>query len=258
MKGELHFDNNFETYNDVRPGYPNEIYELISKYKSFDKKSKILEIGAGNGVASKDVYEKWLSKLTLIEPGDNFCKLLQNRFNNIEDIKIKNTTFEKYSDKTLFDAVISATAFHWVDLSVKYKKSYEILENDGLLILFWNYYGIEDVKMENLIQNIYIKYGMGKNDNKNGYERQIEIINDRKHEIEDSNYFKIIDSMIVKRTFEYSTNKNTQLLKTFPNHSQLDENFFKEIESIIEENDGKINLRVLTNIEICEKSGHSI
>jgi hypothetical protein len=38
----LHFDTHSGIYSDVRPGYPNEVYETISKYKL--KNDKIMKI----------------------------------------------------------------------------------------------------------------------------------------------------------------------------------------------------------------------
>jgi 16S rRNA A1518/A1519 N6-dimethyltransferase RsmA/KsgA/DIM1 with predicted DNA glycosylase/AP lyase activity len=109
----LHFDTHSKIYNDVRPGYSNEIYETISKYKLFNKNTNILEIGSGNGIASREIYNKWQPKLTLIEPGGNLCNILKDRFDKNNDIKIYNTSFEEYTNETVFDAIFSATAFHW-------------------------------------------------------------------------------------------------------------------------------------------------
>ncbi|MCL2478265.1 MAG: class I SAM-dependent methyltransferase, partial [Treponema sp.] len=209
-KETLHFDNNFLTYNKIRPGYPKEIYEMVSKHKKLDGNSAVLEIGAGNGIASREIYDNWHPKLTLIEPGKNFCSILAEQFTNIKDIKIENTTFDKYNSTILYDAIFSATAFHWLDISLKYKKSFEMLKEDGLLVLYWNYYGIEDTEMENSIQSIYLKYGMGTEDGKNGYEKQIDKINSRRKEIEESNYFKILEHKSIKRIIEYSASDNTK------------------------------------------------
>jgi SAM-dependent methyltransferase len=153
----LHFDSHSQIYDSVRPGYPQEIYEIISNYKKLGTNSNILEIGAGNGIASQEIYKKWKSKMILIEPGKNLCELLYDRFKNNKDITVKNKTFEKYQTGYKFDAIFSATAFHWLDLSIKYKKSFDLLNDDGLLILFWNNYGIENIEMENEIQKIYTK-----------------------------------------------------------------------------------------------------
>lgn len=249
-KEALHFDNNFENYDNIRPGYPKEIYEIISKYKTFDKNSKILEIGAGNGLASREIYSKWHCKLFLIEPGIDFCNFLNKKFGNIKDIKIENTTFEEYPNQIFFDAIFSATAFHWLDLSNKYKKSYEMLKNDGLLILYWNYYGIDDIEMENEMQKIYTKYGIGINDGKNGYERQLETIENRKKEFEENGYFRMLEHKTIKRVKEYTAENNIKLLRTFPDHSKLDEGFFAEIYKKINQNGNKIDVRIMTNLII--------
>lgn len=249
----LHFDNYYNEYNNIRPGYPNEIFEIISKLRYFDKDSNILEIGAGNGIASSEIYNKWKSKLTLIEPGKNFCELLQLKFKDNNDIKIENITFENYNGKILFDAIISATAFHWLDLSIKYEKSYRLLKNDGLLILFWNNYNFENNEIGNKIEKIYEKYGKGFSDKKSNYEKQMEKIENRRKEINESNYFKVIEHKILYNILEYTTTEYIQLLKTFSDHSELGYDFWLEMEQIIKENGNKINVKIIINLEIAKK-----
>jgi SAM-dependent methyltransferase len=263
MEGKaLHFDVNSEIYDGVRPGYPQEIYNLISKFKKFDSNSMILEIGAGNGIASQEIYNNWQSKMVLIEPGENLCKLLHNRFKNNKDIKVENIFFEVYENENLFDAIISATAFHWLDLSIKYKKSYDLLKNDGLLILYWNNYGIKGNEIGEEIQKVYSKYGSGTNNGKSAYERQMEKIECRKNEIEESNVFNIIEHKIIKNVLEYTSEKYINLLKTFPDHLNMEKGFFTKIKDIIKSNGNKIDIRITINLEIAkkklEKSGHSI
>jgi SAM-dependent methyltransferase len=249
----LHFDNNSQVYDNVRPGYPTELYEIISNYKIFDKNSNIIEIGAGNGIASQEIYDKWLSKLILIEPGNNLCKLLCQKFKNNKDIVIENTTFEEYQNKILFDAIFSATAFHWLEISTKYKKSYEVLKNNGLLVLYWNNYGIENDKIGDKIQKIYTKYGNGINDGKSVYERQMEKIEKRRREVEESKYFEIIEHKIIKNIKEYSADKYIKLLKTFSDHAKMGDGFFDEIKEIVIENGNKIDVRIIINLEIAKR-----
>jgi len=249
----LHFDNNFQIYDSVRPGYPQEVYEIISKYKKLETKSNILEIGAGNGIASQEMNNKWQSKMVLIEPGENLCELLYNKFKINKNIKIENTTFEKYQNQIIFDAIISATAFHWLDSSIKYKKSYDMLKDDGLLILFWNNFGIENEEMENAIQKVYTKYGKGTEDGKSTYERQMERIESRKTEIEESDLFEIIDHKIIKSTKEYKVENYIKLLKTFSDHLEMEEGFFEEIGDIIKQNGNNIKVRIVVNLEIAKK-----
>ena len=258
----LHFNNNSKIYDDVRPGYPQEVYEIIRKYKKFNSNSKILEVGAGNGIATQEIYKKWKSKIVLIEPGNDLCEILFKKFKNNDDIIIKNDFYENSNFENLFDAIISATAFHWPDLSIKYVKSYELLENDGLLILYWNNYGIENEKIGEEIQDVYNKYNMETNDSKSIYEKQIKKIESRKIEIEDSNLFDVVEHKLIKNVLVYSSEMYIKLLKTYSDHVKYSNKFFKEIEEIVKRNENKIEVRILINLEIAKKKvkkgGHFI
>jgi SAM-dependent methyltransferase len=249
----LHFDKNSQIYNNARHGYPKEIYEIISNYKIFGANSAILEIGAGNGIASQEIYNKWAPKLTLIEPGYSLCELSRQKFNENKNIIIKNTTFEEYQSGLLFDAIFSATAFHWIDAAIKYKKSYEILKDDGLLVLYWNNYGVENSDLEREIQEIYVKYGKGTGDGKSVYEKQMEKIDGRKKEIEKSRHFKIIEHKIMKNVTRCAGENYMTLLKTFSDHSRMEKEFFEEIREIIMKDGSEIDVRIITNLEIAGK-----
>jgi hypothetical protein len=249
----FHFNNNSQVYNEIRPGYPNEIYEIISEYRAFDKNSNILEIGAGNGIASQEIYNKWQSKLTLIEPGNNLCKILYGKFNDNKNIEIVNTLFEKYQNKILYDGIISATAFHWLELETKYKKSHELLKDDGLLILYWNNYSIESNEMNNDIQKIYTKNGSQMAGGKSIYEKQMEKIDNRKKEIEESKYFEIVEHKIIQWIKGYNSEGYIKLLNTFPDHSKYEKEFFDNIGEIIIKNGNKINIKIIVNLEIAKK-----
>jgi len=247
-----HFNDQFEIY-DIRPGYPQELYEAIGKYKTLDSHSTILEIGAGNGIASQEIYNMWGSKLTLLEPGRNFYEALTRIFTANKNIDIENTTFENFQTPLFYDVIFSATAFHWLDLSIKYRKSFELLKDDGLLILYWNNYLIENISIYSDIQAIYFKYGMGLNKGKNPQQIQLEKIESRKSEINDSGYFKVIDHSIFKNSLDYSPEAYIKLLQTFPDHAKLPESFFEEITQAISLKGNKIQIGVVTNLEIAEK-----
>ena len=252
-KNALHFNNNFETYDNVRPGYPKEVYETISKHIKLNKYSNILEIGAGNGIASQEIYNRWSPKLTLLEPGSNLVELLYQKFKSNKDIVIENTTFEEYRSEMFFDVIFSATAFHWLDIETKYKKAHDVLKKGGLLILYWNNYGIENNEMENKIQKIYTKYGNGISDGKTAYERQMEKIEKRRMEIEDSKYFKVLEHKIIKTVKGYNADNYIKLLETFPDHLNMDKRIFEEIKETIIKEENKIDVRIIINLEIANK-----
>jgi len=253
MNKSNHFNEQFEIYN-IRPGYPKELYDEIAENIVIDSHSKVLEIGGGNGIASREIYNKWGSKMVLIEPGRNFHKMLTHLFAANNDISIENTTFEKYQTSIKFDAMFSATSFHWLDHSVKYRKSSVLLKDGGRLILYWNNFQIEDAATNNEVQKLYTRYGMRSHKQENYQKIQLDKIESRKKEIAESGYFRIIKHSIFKNISNYSTDQYINLLRTFPDHSTLPESFFDEVASITSLNGNKIQVSILTNLEIAEKN----
>ena len=78
-------------------------------------------------------------------------------------------------------------------------------------------------------------------------------IENRKNEINESNYFRVIEHKIISNILEYTKDEYIQLLKTFPDHSELVNGFWLEMEQIIKENGNKIKVRLITNLEIADK-----
>ena len=252
------FDKIASTYKEARPEYNPEVYTCIESIKPYSKDSVLLEIGAGTGIATKEIADKWHSKIIAIEPGKNLREIAQSRLHDYSNVSFIKTTFENYTtDRMMFDGIFSATAFHWIDPDIKYKKAFNLLKNDGLLVLYWNNYGVQDEKVSESIQKLYMKYGM-KADKQSVREQQAENIKKRKDEIEGSGLFHIVKHAIFENTIKYETGKYINLLKTFSDHSKEKvpeiELFFQEISNVINSNHGVIDLNIKINLEIAQKT----
>mgnify|MGYP000846996746 CR=1 FL=1 len=112
--------------------------------------------------------------------------------------------------------ILSAQAFHWLDETIKYKKCYNLLKEDGYLVLFWyNSRGLtEEAKViDQRVNRIIGKYANRQSsDNKPERAAHSGVFKkeDRKAEIEDSGLFKILN------IFQYRTevmNNSEQYLK---------------------------------------------
>ncbi|MDC7224080.1 MAG: hypothetical protein PQJ60_10090, partial [Spirochaetales bacterium] len=66
---EITFNQKHREYKEVRPGYPDEIYENAARYGDFHENSRFLEIGAGHGNATEEVRSQWNPRITALEPG---------------------------------------------------------------------------------------------------------------------------------------------------------------------------------------------
>jgi SAM-dependent methyltransferase len=245
-------------YHEVRPGYPKEMYSQISKYKKFSFESKILEIGAGTGIATDELSENFNPNITVVEPCVDFFKILQKRFLGNHKIRIVNETFEKFDNyQCLYDGIFSATSFHWLDSNIKCEKSYEMLNNHGLLVIYWNNYLIQNDTVKNNIKEIYDKYGMPLEMVK-GTEKIIEEkINKRRKEIENCSLFQILEHKLYERVISYTPDKFLKLIKTFADQPlekvPAIESFFKEMQKFTDDLNKQIDIKVITNLEIASK-----
>ena len=244
------FNENADNYNAARPGYPKQLYETIDRHKHFDENSYVLEIGAGTGIASFEIYKKWNPGLVLIEPGNKLCEILRGKFMD-KRIEIVNTTFENYGNNKLFDGIFSATSFHWLDRSTKYAKCFNLLKPDGLLSVYWNRYAVADNGIGDEIQRVYQKYDGGEMlCNEEVLKSQLNDIMKEIDETQFNSYFTIKDKKYFINTINYDTEKYISLLHSYSGHSKYGLSFFEDIKNIVERNGGSIDMRILTNLHI--------
>ncbi|MDC7220078.1 MAG: class I SAM-dependent methyltransferase [Spirochaetales bacterium] len=253
---EKTFEKNSRSYSRVRPGYPAELYERIARFKKFDSSSRLLEIGAGHGVATGEVYTRWNSKILAIEPGQSLCEMGEKQFSEKGDVEFQCVPFEDFHSDIRFDGIYAATAFHWLDEEIKFRKSSELLKEKGLLFLFWNYYTISDDKVFEDIQQIYRDFhpkGAGKGDPR-VFTR--EKINKRRDEMIQSEYFEQLDHWEYSYDLNYSADRYIQLLKTYPinNHPpEIMTPFYEKFHDYISERGDKLTITILVCSDIGEK-----
>lgn len=137
--GKRLFGHNSAGYDAIRPPYPGWIFSLLKEQNALYSGARTLEIGAGNGLASRELIKAGVSPLTLLEPDERFAPLLgalaENTPNNVA---IRHESFEEASFETPFDLVVIATAFHWLAPETRVKKLAQIVKPKGYVALLWN------------------------------------------------------------------------------------------------------------------------
>lgn len=152
---QLQFDKDAELYDRARPHYPAELFNTIVSEGELVQNSEILEVGCGSGQATQDLGKRGF-KVTAIEPGENLAEIARRNCADLHYVEIITAFFEKWESgqQTHFDAIISANAWHWVDLDVSYHKAALLLKPGGILAVFWNFPEIEDKDVSLAIQEI--------------------------------------------------------------------------------------------------------
>ncbi len=256
----LTFDTVAKTYEKLRPGYVDELYNAVFEYKQINESSRVLEIGIGGGQATLPFLETGCS-LTAVDIGGNFCNLCREKFKDFPKFSAVSCKFEDADFGTEYDLIYSASAFHWIDEEIGYRKVYSLLREGGVFARFANhpYRNNRDFSLSEEIDSLYAKYYY-KYYNKEGsvpVEYSEKEALDRAR-IAEKYGFSDIMYRIFYRTRIFSASEYTLLLGTYSDHIALPEGirseFFSEIESTIERYGGVIEIHDTIDLQMARKN----
>ena len=261
IKGlEWTFDTVASKYEKLRPGYVEELYKRIFEYIPIDEKSKVVEIGIGGGQATLPILQKGC-KLTAVEYGEEFSKLLKKKFADYDNFSVITGKFEDTAfEEGAFDLVFSASAFHWIPEKIGYEKVYSMLKKGGVFARFANhpYRDKGNPSLSHEIDEIYAEY-YNKYHNK-----QREVLTEyseaqakERANIASKYGFEDIQYALFYRKRIFSAKEYVQLLGTYSDHIAIEEKvrtqFFSKIEKAINDHGGSITIYDTMDLQLARK-----
>lgn len=145
-----------ELYDETRAGYPQELADDVMKLSGSTHKSKVLEVGCGSGKATIMFAKKGCSVIGL-DISDELISIAKEKTNDYPNISYKLGSFEETDFQDKFDLIISAQAWHWLDQNTSYDKAYNLLVDQGSLVLFWKY---QDTGKSDFVKAVRELYGV--------------------------------------------------------------------------------------------------
>ena len=137
------FDGVAAAYDDVRSSYPPELVAAACERGGLQPGARVLELGCGTGKLTELLVERGLV-VDAVEPGPNMVEAARRRIGPTDRVTFHITRFEDADlPREAFAAVFSATAFHWLDPAVSWRKTASHLEPGGLLALL-THVGLRD------------------------------------------------------------------------------------------------------------------
>ncbi|MFC7546656.1 class I SAM-dependent methyltransferase [Plantactinospora sp. GCM10030261] len=119
-----------ERYDRTRPAYPDA---LVHRIVAASPGPDILDVGCGTGTAARQFQAAGCTVLG-IEPDTRMAEFARR-----DGLDVEVTTFETWNAAgRTFDAVIAATAWHWVDPVAGTSTAAHVLRPGGLLAPFWH------------------------------------------------------------------------------------------------------------------------
>lgn len=253
------FDTVADTYEKLRPGYVDELYQTIFEYKEINNLSRVLEIGIGGGQATLP-FLKTGCCLTAVDYGENFCKICREKFKDYPTFYAVSGKFEDFASEQKYDLIYSASAFHWIPEETGYKKVYDMLENGGVFARFANhpYRDKGQPALSEEIDKIYAQYYY-KYHNK----QQKPLIEYSAEQAENRALialkygFTDIQHKLFHRTRTFSAYEYSLLLGTYSDHIAIEESirneFFNKIEEAINRHGGKITIYDTIDLQLARK-----
>jgi ubiquinone/menaquinone biosynthesis C-methylase UbiE len=137
------FDEIAAEYDRHRPTYPDELVDQACQVAGIGRGDRVLEVGCGSGQLTRGLVARGLH-VTALEPGKNLIALARQNLEGAGAVEFVNAQFEDaLLPREQFQAVFSASAFHWVDPRISWQKTADVLVPGGTLALV-QYFGLDE------------------------------------------------------------------------------------------------------------------
>lgn len=157
------FDAVAEAYDRERPSYPTELIDAACTIAALDAGSRVLEIGCGTGKLTEALVARGLV-VDAVDPGANMITFARRRVRDSDAVEFHLGRFEEILlPEGVFDAVFSATAFHWIDPQVGWAKAARSLRPGGTLALIMHvsYWEKSTAADDEALREVFKTYWVG-------------------------------------------------------------------------------------------------
>ncbi len=157
------FDTVAPAYADARPTYPAALFDTLVAATGIGPDSRLLEVGCGPGTATLPLAALGC-RIVAVELGAGLAAEARRRLAAYPRVAVVTASFETYPPAgRSFDLVYAATAWHWVDPAVRYRRAHEVLRPGGHLA-FWSAAHVVPADGDTFfteIQEVYDEIGEG-------------------------------------------------------------------------------------------------
>lgn len=209
------FDSAAERYDRARPPYPRQLFDDLAVMAELGGGDRILEIGPGTGIATVPLAERGY-QIVAVELGAELAAVARRRLAPHANVEVVVAPFEDWPiPNEPFDAVVSATAFHWIDPEVRLTKSAQALRPGGsLAIIETRRVPVGDERLLADVWRCSERFDpTARPPRKLTADEPPECL----AELDDSSLFNPVASRLYEWTQEYTTEGYVDLLMTFSN-----------------------------------------
>ena len=128
-------------YDRNRPTYPDALVDHACRLACIGDGDRVLEVGCGTGQLTSSLLARGL-RVTALEPGDQLIAIARENLKDSGDVEFVNARLEDMEfPGERHQAVFSASAIHWADPDLSWRKIADVLAPGGTLALI-QYFGL--------------------------------------------------------------------------------------------------------------------
>ena len=129
------FDQVADLYDRYRPTPPTPVVDALIDLTGIGTRTRVVEFGCGTGQLSVPLAATG-AELICVEPGAQLAAIAARNLSQFSTARVECATFEDWPVPIeLFDAVVVANAFHWLDTELRFTKPAALLRPGGSLAI---------------------------------------------------------------------------------------------------------------------------
>ena len=127
------FDSVAEEYDRERRSYPSELVDVALQLGGLVAGDTVLEVGCGTGLLTEQLVARGLH-VHALDPGAEMVSRARRRVGEDAAVEFEIARFEEVSPAGgPFPALFSASAWHWLEPAVSWRRAREALAPGGRL-----------------------------------------------------------------------------------------------------------------------------
>ncbi len=210
-------------YDQTRPGYPDALFDDVVALSGIPGGGRILEVGCGTGQATVPFARRGY-RILAVELGADLAAVARRKLAAYSQTEVLVGSFEDWPvEAGSFDLLISATAFHWVDPAIRYRKAALALKPGGAIALFWNHHVWNEASGSffDEVQEFYLRAGEAKAREYQGLPLPHDLPTTVRDEIDATDLFGEVTIRWYLWNQEYDAVSYINVLNTYSNHRDL-------------------------------------
>jgi len=129
------FDEDAVLYDKMRPTYPAELIDDLIRLGTLPHGGRVLEVGCGTGQATKALARRGYH-IDCVELGAKLASVARERLAEFANVRVMTAAFESWNRRgAVYDVVLAATSWHWLDPDIRYGKAASALGPAGTLAI---------------------------------------------------------------------------------------------------------------------------